>query len=258
MVHLEPLPGTPFHEPGSFERLLATAVSSACALARGGAHGCLVQTVDRVYEAHDESDPARTAAMGIIVHAVKQATPHSFTVGVQMMRNAIVPSLGVAKVTGAQFIRATALVGSSHSDGGTLRGDPYAAMDYRKRIDAGDVLVIADIATLHHRPSEEVGELARRAARAGAGAVAVGNPDERRSLEWIASVRRSAPQVQVFLSGHTNHNNAARLLLHADGAFVGTCFEKGAWGGVIDEESVAEYIRIIRTLPDAREAPSNP
>ena len=49
MVHLPPLPGTPFYHENSFQHTLEVAVASACALAEGGADGCLVQTVDRVY-----------------------------------------------------------------------------------------------------------------------------------------------------------------------------------------------------------------
>ena len=70
MVHLPPLPGTPFHEQGSFGRIIDVAVQSACALAEGGADGCLVQTVDRVYHPGEESDPARTAAMALVVNEV--------------------------------------------------------------------------------------------------------------------------------------------------------------------------------------------
>jgi hypothetical protein len=47
----------------------------------------------------------------------------------------------------------------------------------------------------------------------------------------IASVRKAVPGVPVILSGYTSHGNAARLLAAADGAFVGTCLERGGWGG---------------------------
>jgi predicted TIM-barrel enzyme len=49
MIHLQALPGTPYHRDGSFEEILQTAVRSARALETGGANGCLIQTVDRVY-----------------------------------------------------------------------------------------------------------------------------------------------------------------------------------------------------------------
>ena len=42
--------------------------------------------------------------------------------------------------------------------------------------------------------------------------------------------------------------NAARLMAAADGAFVGTCLERGGWGGQIDVERVKAYVDIVRTL----------
>src|SRR3954468_6340234 len=103
-IHLQPLPGTPFYQEGSFHQTLDIAVQSALALYKGGADGCLVQTVDRLYSVKDESDPARTTAMGLIVHAIAQATGAEFQIGVQLMRNALKASLAVAKVAGGTFI----------------------------------------------------------------------------------------------------------------------------------------------------------
>src|ERR671919_3023080 len=98
MVHLLPLPGTPFYQEGTMEQTLEKAVADATALHHGGADGCLIQTVDRVYPAGDEADYARVAAMATIVQAVVQATGPGFHVGVQIMVNALKASLAVAKV----------------------------------------------------------------------------------------------------------------------------------------------------------------
>src|SRR6266699_7184382 len=46
MVHLLPLPGTPFYQEGNVERALPKAVADATALDNGGADGCLLQTGD--------------------------------------------------------------------------------------------------------------------------------------------------------------------------------------------------------------------
>jgi predicted TIM-barrel enzyme len=64
----------------------------------------------------------------------------------------------------------------------------------------------------------------------------------------IALVRQAAPSLPIILAGYTNHENAARLLAAADGAFVGTCFERGGWGGRIDVERVRAYMDIVRGL----------
>jgi predicted TIM-barrel enzyme len=217
MVHLRPLPGTPYYEPGSLSSIVDAAVRSAAALAEGGADGCLVQTADRVYSAGEESDPARTAAMALVVSAVAQAAGGGFAVGVQLMQNAVKASLAVAKVAGASYVRASAVVGATLTAHGMVQARPVA-------------------------------EVARAAVAVGADAVALGHRDEQRTLEMIASVREAMPRTAVILAGYTNHENAARLLAAADGAFVGTCLESGGWGGPIDPGRVRAYVDIARGL----------
>ena len=77
MIHLQPLPGTLFYKDSSFNQTLDTAVQSARALYDGGADGCLVQTVDRIYSVKDESDPARTIAMGLPAISIVTNEPGS-------------------------------------------------------------------------------------------------------------------------------------------------------------------------------------
>ncbi|MFK4271412.1 BtpA/SgcQ family protein [Streptomyces milbemycinicus] len=249
MVHLAPLPGTPFHETGTFPRILDTTVASARALHEGGADGCLIQTVDRVYSVADESDPARTVAMGLIARAVAEATDERFRVGVQLMRNANKASLAVARVAGGDYIRAGALVGQTLTAHGMVRADPLEVMTYRRSIGADGVGIVADIDSMHFTwfgGGKSTAEVARAARAVGADAVSLSHPDERTVLEMIASVRDAAPGLPVILAGHTNHDNAARLLAAADGAFVGTCLESGGWGGTIDADRVRRYVDIVR------------
>jgi len=251
MLHLQPLPGTPYHEPGSLARTVQTAVDSARALQDGGADGCLVQTVERVYGVADESDPARVAAAARVVHAVVEATGPGFVVGVQLMRNAIRASLAVARVAGAGFVRAGTLVGATMTEFGLVHADPMGVMEYRNKIDARGVQIIADVDSDAFRwfgEARSAGDVARRALKVGADAVAVGHPDEDEALRKIHSVRREAPGACVFLSGHTTHANASRLLAAADGAFVGSCLEEGGWGGRIDVRRVRDYVRVVREL----------
>lgn len=252
MIHLEPLPGTPFAADGSLDGILERAVRSATALRDGGADGCLVQTVDRVYSVEDDADPARVAAMTRVVRAVVEATAgDGFQVGVQIMRNAVRASLAVAKVAEASFVRAGTLVGATLTAQGLVQGNPHDVMEYRRRIGAGDVGVISDADSMHFswlggdRPT---GRVAKDARQAGADAVCVSHPEERQVLDMVASAREWAPGLPVLLAGHTTHENAARLLAAADGAFVGTCLERGGWGGPIDPGRVRSYMEIVRGL----------
>jgi BtpA family len=105
-------PAHPFYAGGGLGGIVDTAVASARALHLGGADGCLVQTVDRVYSVADDADPARVAAMSLVVRAVVEAAGGEFAVGVHMLRNAVCASLAVAKVVGGSFVR----VGAGRAD----------------------------------------------------------------------------------------------------------------------------------------------
>lgn len=251
MIHLQPLPGTLFYKEGSFPQTLATAVQSARALYDGGADGCLVQTVDRIYSVKDESDPARTAAMSLVVQAIVQATGEEFQVGVQLMRNALKASLAVAKVAGGSFIRAGTVVGMTLTAHGMVEANPLEVMEYRNKINAGGIKVIAEVDSMQFKwfgETKPTAEVARSAKYVGADAVSLGNPDENTTRQMIASVRKAVPGLPIILAGYTNHENAARLMAAADGAFVGTCLERGGWGGQIDIERVKAYVDIVRGL----------
>ena len=80
-----------------------------------------------------------------------------------------------------------------------------------------------------------VGEIAREVVALGAHAVEIAHPDEETNLKLIREVKAAVPGLPVILGGYTKHENAARRLAEADGAFVGTCFED-QWGGSILEE----------------------
>ena len=251
MIHLPPLPGTPFYKDGSFNQTLEAAVESARALYDGGADGCLVQTVDRIYSVKDESDPARTTAMGLIVHAIAQVTGDEFQIGVQLMRNALKASLAVAKVAGGTFIRAGAVVGMTLTTHGMVEANPLEVIEYRNKINAWDIKVIAEVDSMHFKwfgEAKSTAEVARSAKHVGADAVSLGDPNENKTLDMIGAVRKFVPSLPIILAGYTNHENAARLMASADGAFVGTCLERGGWGGQIDVERVKTYVDIVRGL----------
>ena len=167
------------------------------------------------------------------------------------MRNALKASLAVAKVAGGTFIRAGAVVGMTLTTHGMVEANPLEVMEYRNRIKAWDVKVIAEVDSMHFKwfgEAKPTAEVARSAKHVGADAVSLGDPDESKTLEMIAAVRKAVPGLPVILAGYTNHNNAARLLAAADGAFVGTCLERGGWGGQIDVERVKAYVDIVRGL----------
>ena len=250
MVHLLPLPGTPFYQEGNMEQALEKAVADATALYHGGADGCLIQTVDRVYPVEDEADYARVAAMAAIAKAVSDVTGPAFQIGVQIMINALTASVAVAKVCGGSFLRCTALVGATRTSSGLVEAKPHDFLTYRARLGANHIKLIAEVQSRHFqslgdRPTPEV---ARMAARMGADAVEVAHQDEDANARLVREIKQTMPHLPVILGGYTNHDDVARRLAEADGAFVGACLQADGWGSRIDVERVREYVKIVASL----------
>lgn len=251
LVHLKPMPGTPFYQEGDMQRSIDKALRDVEALVEGGADGCLLQTVERVYPLGNEADYARVAGMAAVASAVRAIAPPPFKIGVQIMWNAIRPSLAVAKTCGGDFVRCAAFVGASESPYGVIQGDPLTVLTYRRQIDATNVGIVAEVNGMHyqaHGPARSTADIARMAQNSGAEAVEIAHADEARNEEFVCEIKQAHPNLPVMLGGHTKHENAARRLKNADGAFVGTCLESGAWGSNIDVNKVKSYVEIVRSL----------
>lgn len=250
MVHLLPLPGTPFYQEGTLQQNLEKAVADATALYQGGADGCLIQTVDRVYPAADEADYARVAAMATIVKAVGDATGPKFHIGVQIMVNALKASIAVAKVCGGSFVRCTALVGVTVTAAGLVQANPHDVLTYRASIGAQPIKLIAEVNSRHFRGlgDQSTADIARMAARVGADAVEVAHLDEETNARLVREIKQTVPHVPVILGGHTTHDNVARRLAEADGVFVGTCLKPKGWDSRVDVERVRAYVNIVASL----------
>ena len=251
LIHLKPLPGTPLFEEGNLELSLEKALKDAQALYAGGADGCLLQTVDRIYPSGDDTDYARVAAMTVITHEVKKATAPEFHVGAQMMWNCITPSLAVSKVCGASFTRCSAFVGTTATPYGIMNSNPEMVQSYRNRIGARDVAMIAEIEGYHFKwmnGDMPIEAKARMAMTVGADAVEVLHDDEEINNKMVHDIKAFNPNIPVVLGGKTNLENCARRMKEADAALVGSCFENGKWGGNVDTNIVKEYVGIIRSL----------
>jgi predicted TIM-barrel enzyme len=189
--------------------------------------------------------------MAKIVHEVAKATRPEFQIGVHFMFNGLKPSIAVAKVCGGSFIRCTVLVGATQTALGTVVANPHDFMTYRAQIGAKNIKLIAEVDGMHYRAigDRPATETAMVAKFVGAHAVEIAHQDEDTNNRVAQEIKRAIPDLPVILGGHTNHENAARRLAFADGAFVGTCLEeKGKWGSSIDIERVKEYVGIVSAL----------
>lgn len=253
LVHLTPMPGTPQYKEGNLDSMTRKAIADCLTLKENGATGGLIQTVDNVYPVGDDSDYARVATLAMISARVRDAVGPDFKIGVQLMWNCITPSLAVAKATGADFTRCTALVGATPSPfGGTINGDPLKVMEYRNKIGAQGVAMLAECAGYHFSGPEAIAHVkstASMAMRVGADAVEVVDRDFEINEKLVKAVK-SLGDIPVILGGATDVSNCMERLRYADGALVGTAFEGGKWGGPISGEIVAAYMSNIHKLEE--------
>ena len=168
------------------------------------------------------------------------------------MWNCITPSLAVCKAAGADFTRATALAGNTESMFGLIEAQPLKVAEYRKKIEAQNIGILAEISGYHHKGEysrESIQNLARTSMHLGADAIEVCHKDIAHNEQLVKDVK-SVGDYPVILGGNTAVKDCKDRLRYADGALVGSAFQGGNWGGPIVGSIVNEYVRKIRELED--------
>lgn len=252
LVHLLPMLGTPLYEEGNLDKMTKKAIEDCMTLKKNGADGGLIQTVDVFYPSTDDTDYARVAGLAAVTARVRDAVGPDFLIGAQIMWNCITPSLAVCKAAGADFTRCTALAGNTDSMYGMIEAHPLKIAEYRKKIEATNVGMLAEISGYHHvgeYSPESVQELARQSMRLGADAVEVCDRDFAQNERLVKDVK-ACGDIPVILGGSTNVENCKDRLRFADGALVGTAFEGGKWGGPVIGSIVADYVKKVRELEE--------
>jgi membrane complex biogenesis BtpA family protein len=253
LIHLKPMPNTPYYTPGDLDCSLEKALRDTDALLKGGADGCLVQSVDRVYPATDDTDYVRVAGIAVIAREVKKLAGQNFLVGVQLMWNCITPSLAAAKASNADFVRCSVLVGETKSPFGNISGNPLKVLNYRKNIDAEKISLISEIAGYHYLIEDAYNKkslmsIAQQAVMVGTDCIEVYHKDEEINEHLVRDIKEVFPSMPVILGGGTNIENCKSRLKYADGALVGSCFEGGKWGENLDVDIIKAYVSRVREL----------
>lgn len=221
MIHLPPLPG--YADSKGLDYAIRHAIADLHALKEGGVDGVLVENeYDRPHRV--TATPETIQAMTQITRAVVEQSD-SVVVGCEILLNDPQASLAVAKAAGAAFIRTDYFVDRmTRPEFGEFRIDPDALVAYRSKIDADDVLILADIQVKYAtmvkpRPLAESASLAHAK---GADAVVV-TGDESGDAPSVQHLREAAGcGAPVLIGSGLDSGNAATLLAECDGAIVGT------------------------------------
>ncbi len=250
MVHALPLPGSPGWG-GSMDEVLDRAASDARTLSEGGVDGIFVENYGDAPFFPGAVPPETVAALTLVVREVAAAAP--LPVGVNVLRNDAASALAIASATGARFIRVNVHTGSMMTDQGPIHGVAHETLRKRASLDS-TIAICADIMVKHATPP--AGLTYEQAAgdtweRGGADALivsgaATGAPADMSSLR---TVRSATPDAVIWIGSGFTGDSAAGLLSIADGAIVGSAFQKdGSAGNVVELHRVRGIMDSVRAL----------
>jgi membrane complex biogenesis BtpA family protein len=205
--------------------LIEHALADLDAFEQGGLAGVLVENEhDRPHRV--EATRETVAAMAVIAHELVRASS-SIAVGVEILLNDPEASLAAAHAAGAAFIRTDYFSDRmTRAEYGDMRIAPAELLAYRTRLDASEIVVLADIQVKYAQMLEpcSLRESAARARAAGADGVVVSGSrtGEPPSLDELADAQGGAGGIPVLVGSGLAPETAPELLRVADGAIVGT------------------------------------
>ncbi len=185
--------------------------------------------------------PETVAALTVAVAEVVRTV--SLPVGVNVLRNDAAAALAIAVATGARFIRVNVHTGALLTDQGWIAGLAHDTLRRRAALGA-DVAILADVLVKH--AVAPAGLNAARAARDAwhrglADGLVVSGPatGEEPDLARLRAVKAAVPEAPVWIGSGLTPENAAALMAVADGAIVGSAFERdGVAGNPVEVERV--------------------
>ncbi len=248
MVHLLPLPGSPWYG-GSIQAILDAAMKDAEALVAGGCHGFIVENMaDAPYVkgcvAHE------TAAAFTLLASHLCTLP--VTVGIQVLAGANEQAMAIASVVGADFIRAEGFAYAHVADEGWI--DACAGPLLRQRTALGSkVQVWADIQKKHssHAISADldITQWAHGAAFCGADAVVVTGKATGRETELSDVVSAKNGGLPVVVGSGVSPSTVTDLTEAADALIVGSWLkEEGQWRNAVSKERVERLATLMRQV----------
>jgi membrane complex biogenesis BtpA family protein len=255
VVHCPPLPGAPRYDGTPVETVYDRAMRDAEAYVAGGVDGLIIENHgDIPFLKPDAIGPETAAAMAVITDRVRRAV--GVPLGINVLANAAVTALSVAKAGGARFIRVNQWANAYVANEGLVEGEAARALRYRAAIRAEDVAIFADSHVKHGAHAivadRDVTELTRDLEFFDADAVIAtgrrtGDAADLGELETIARATR----LPVLVGSGVTQANVADILARAQGVIIGSSLkEGGVWWQPVEESRVAAFMAVVQGLRD--------
>jgi len=253
VVHCPPLPGSPAYDREPMEQVYDRALRDADAYVRGGVDGLIIENHgDLPFLKPDEIGPETVASMAVITERVRRAC--GIPLGINVLANAAIPALAIAKAAGAAFVRVNQWANAYVANEGLIEGEAARVLRYRAAIGAKDVMVFADTHVKHGAHAivadRSIAELTRDVEFFGADAVIAtgqrtGDPVD---LDELALIARST-QLALLVGSGVNSTNIADVFQHADGVIIGSFLKRdGVWWNPVEQSKVSAFMRKVADL----------
>ena len=225
VVHLLPLPGTP-HAKEPLQFIIDRALHDANVILSAGFGGIILENFGDAPFVQHHVPPHIVSCMTRIAWEIKKRFSHSFTFGINVLRNDAQSAIAIAKAVEADFVRINVHIGSAWTDQGLIEGSAYDTLMYKRSIDS-KVQIAADVLVKHAAPagSSELQLLAKDTILRGGADMLIltgtrtGNTT---SQEDVQKVRRILPSTPLWIGSGVTPSNLAKYHPIATGAIIGS------------------------------------
>ena len=253
VVHCLPLPGAPRWEGAPIETIYERALRDAQSYVRGGVDGLIIENHgDIPFSKPSEIGPETSAAMAVVTDRIRRE--FAVPLGINVLANAAIPALAVAKASGAAFVRVNQWANAYVANEGFIEGEAARALRFRSTIGAKDVMIFADAHVKHGAHAivadRSVTELTRDLEFFDADAVIAtgrrtGDAADLTELEEIALATR----LPVLVGSGVTTDNVGEILERAEGVIIGSSLKtNGVWWEAVDQQRVTAFMRKVADL----------
>ena len=253
VVHLRPLPGSPSYDGEPVARIYEQGLADAAAYVEAGFDGLIVENHGDVpFLKPDALGPETAAVMAVAAERVRVATGRP--VGINVLANAALHALAIARAAGSVFVRVNQWANAYVANEGLIEGPAAPALRYRRSLAAEEVRIFADSHVKHGSHAitadRSVAELTRDLEWSLADVViATGQrTGDAASAEEIGAIRAATTLPLLVGSGVTPANLPAVLGL-ADGVIVASALKvDGVWWNPVDPERARAFAQVAAAL----------
>lgn len=251
VVHCPPLPGSPDYDGGPVDRILERALDDAAAYAKGGLDGLIIENHgDIPFAKPGDIGPETAAMMAVIADQARRAT--GLPIGINVLANAAIPALAVAKAAQSGFIRVNQWANAYVANEGLIEGESGRALRYRSWLHARDVMVFADVHVKHGAHAivadRSIAELTRDAEFFNADVlIATGQrTGDAAALDEVRAIKE-ATRLPVVIGSGVTVDNVGDLMTVADGVIIASSLKRGGvWWNPVDPKRVAAFVKAFR------------